>query len=124
MQLDYVQDYLDEQMNKLHAKNIASAAEVLEAWSSVLRGERKEPNILPNSTIVYLPPTNHEIIAAGKEIMKRWPDSMVKAKIENIKASTKLTNAKADALTTQDANVDDTVSDLLNKVRAKESDDK
>lgn len=125
LQLDYVQDYLNEEMKKLQAKNIASAEEVLGFFTKVLRGETHEQTVAPNSTIIDLKANINERINAGKEILKRYPnDPMAKAQLAKLQAEVKLTNAKADALTTQDANVDDAVSDLLNKVRDKESDDK
>ena len=124
LKLDYVQDYLNKQLNRLSIKGIASGYDVLKVFSDIVWGKRMETLIAPNSEKVTVPPSNSEVIAAGKEILKRWPDELMKAHIEKTKAETRLAKAKADALTTQDANVDDAVSDLLNKVRAKESDDK
>lgn len=124
LKLDYVQEYLQAQMDKLHAKNIANAYDVLEVWSSILWGKRKEPVVLPNSEVQWLEPNNSEVIAAGKEIMKRWPDDMVKAKIRKLKADTELTEAKTQMLGSGDKNAEDQLGSLIDKMDAIARDDK
>lgn len=120
LHLDYVQDYLNEQMNRLSLKGIASAYDVLKVWSNILWGKEMETVVAPNSTTVTVPPNNAQKIAAGKEIMKRWPDQMVKAKIAQTQAETKLTNAKTKMLTDTDDNTENSLSDILDKIEDKE----
>lgn len=123
LSLDYVKDYYKQEMDKLHKKNIASAEEVLMFYTKMMYGKINERVVAPNSSVVELPANNNERLSAAKELMKHYPTDMVKAQLRKLEAETKLTDAKAKMLTTQDASVDDAVSDLLNKVRDKESDD-
>lgn len=120
LQLDYVQSYLHEQLDKLHAKNIASAEEVLIFLTRLMNGKISEQVVAPNSSIVELRANNSERLNAAKELLKRYPTSMVKAQMKKLEAETKLTNAKTKMLTDGDDNTENSLSDILDKIEDKE----
>ncbi|WP_438450383.1 terminase small subunit [Lactobacillus kitasatonis] len=128
LKLDYVQDYLHEQLDKLHAKNIADTAEILTFFSKMMRGEITEQVVAPNSSVLELRANNNERLAAGKELIKRVPTDMVKAQMRKLEAETKLTDAKTKMLTNTDTSAEDELSSLIDKMdaiaRADKDDDK
>ena len=58
LKLDYVQDYLNKQLNRLSIKGIASGYDVLKVFSDIVWGKRMETLIAPNSEKVTVPPSN------------------------------------------------------------------
>lgn len=119
LKLDYVQDYLNQQLNVLHAKNIASAEEILEFLTKMMYGKISEKVIAPNSSVVELPANNNQKMNAAKELLKRYPNDMVKAQLKKLEAETKLTDAKTKMLTQDDTDADSALADILDKIEDK-----
>lgn len=119
LQLDYVQAYYKQQMNKLHAKNIASAEQVLMFLTKMMNGEINEETVAPNSTVVTLRANNSERLSAAKELLKRYPTDMIRTQIKKLEAETKLTDAKTKMLTQTDSDADDALANILDKIEDK-----
>lgn len=119
LELDYVQEYLHKQLDKLHAKNIASAEEVLAFLTKMMNGEISEQVVAPNSSVLELRANNNERLSAAKEILKRYPTDMVKKQIKKLESETKLTDAKTKMLTQGDDDADSALADILDKIEDK-----
>lgn len=124
LQLDYVKKYYQQQMNKLHAKNIASAEEVLMFLTHMMNGEISERLIAPNSSVIELPANNAERMSAAKELLKRYPTQIVKAQLKKLEAETKLTDARTKALGNGDKDAEDQLGSLIDKMDAIARNDK
>ena len=112
----YVKKYIAEQRKKIESHKIADAKEVMEFYSAVLRGEKKETVVI--ATPAGMETTTKEAdlktrISAAKELMKRYPlsddDPMQKQAYRKIKAEADILEAKASLLA---GNTNDTESML------------
>lgn len=104
---------IDAKMAEIESRKIADAKEVLEFFSSVLRAEVKEDVAVSSPEgveIVKLPPNIKMRVAAGKEIIKRYPnsDEMLQAQLTKAQAEAIIKKFEADKLT---GKVDDDVKD-------------
>lgn len=118
LSLDYVKDYYKQEMDKLHKKNIASAEEVLMFYTKMMYGKINERVVAPNSSVVELPANNNERLSAAKELMKHYPNDMVKAQLRKLEAETELTNAKTKMLGNGDKDAEDELGSLIDKMDA------
>lgn len=112
----YVKKYIAEQRKKIESHKIADAKEVMEFYSAVLRGKKKETVVI--ATPAGMETTTKEAdlktrISAAKELMKRYPlsddDPMQKQAYRKIKAEADILEAKASLLA---GNTNDTESML------------
>lgn len=100
--------YIDERMAEIESAKIAKAAEVLEYLTQVLRGQATETVTVGTGkgavTIDDSPPSIKDRMAAGRELLKRYPDSdeMLQAQIDKAKADATVAQAKVSKLTAQD----------------------
>ncbi|WP_288550030.1 terminase small subunit [uncultured Lacticaseibacillus sp.] len=93
---------IDERMKRLESDKIAKAAEVLQYFTTVLRGEAKETIIVSTpdgAESVENDPSIKDRMAAGKELLKRYPadDRMLGAQIKKLEAEADIMAAKASA---------------------------
>lgn len=95
-----IKNYVDERMAEIASSKIAKSDEVLKYYTSVLRGEAVETVVVTTSDSVHTvkkPPDLKTRIAAGKELMKRYPDSnkLVDAQVRKLEAEADIVEAKA-----------------------------
>ncbi|AHJ33679.1 terminase small subunit [Lacticaseibacillus paracasei] len=101
---------IDERMKRLESDKIAKAAEVLQYFTTVLRGEAKETIIVSTpdgAESVENDPSIKDRMAAGRELLKRYPgnDELLNAQltkiitdIEKTKADVRKSKAEADIM--------------------------
>lgn len=82
-----VSEYIKERMKQLEKPRIATADEVLQKFTEILRQEAKEEvtelNQMTGEFVVYhKKPSMQEVIRAGAELMKRYP---TKQELEKLK---------------------------------------
>lgn len=97
-----IKAYIDAKMAGIESHKIASAKEVLQYLTRVLRGEEKEeiPDNVNGGTIKR-PPLIKDRTIAGREIMKRYPldDPMVATQLKKLQAEADTAIWKRDELT-------------------------
>lgn len=65
-----VSQYIDEQLDKLHNRSIADAAEIMQYFTSVMRGEIKEQMVTDDGDIVDIDTKTTDRTNAAKELAK------------------------------------------------------
>lgn len=98
---------IDERMKRLESDKIAKAAEVLQYFTTVLRGEAKETIIVSTpdgADAVENDPSIKDRMSAGKELLKRYPtdDRMLGAQIKKLEAEADIMAAKAKRETSEE----------------------
>lgn len=98
-----IRAYIEERSAEIASAKIASAREVMEFYSRVLRGEETEE--IPMATAqevvtVTKKPAIKDKIAVSKEILKRYPvnDPVEKQKLKKLAADARISEAKAKSL--------------------------
>lgn len=100
LQKPTVKAYIDAKMAEIESSKIATATEVLQFYTSVLRAEVTETIVVgtgDGAEVVETPPKTSERISAAREIMKRYPlsDPMAKEQLRKLKADVRIAEAKA-----------------------------
>lgn len=98
----YLKAAIDERMKAMEDDTIAKATEVLEYFTTVLRGTARETVAVATMDGVEQvdnPPSIKDRMAAGKELLKRYPadDRMLGAQIKKLEAEADIMAAKASA---------------------------
>lgn len=105
-----IKSYIAERMKRIESDKIAKAAEVLQYFTTVLRGEAKETIIVSTpdgAESVENEPSIKDRMAAGRELLKRYPgnDELLNAQltkiitdIEKTKADVRKSKAEADIM--------------------------
>lgn len=107
-----IKAYIDGKMAEIESHKIADAKEVLQFYTSVLRGETTEeiPDQI-NGGLIVKKPSIKERISAAKELMKRYPvsDPLVAAQLKKLQAEADTAIWKRDELTGKNDTGDKTV---------------
>ena len=105
--------YIDERLNELSNSKIATAEEILEYLTSVVRGEQVE-DVVTNKGIFHdVPVGAKDRLTAAKEILKRYPyDPISKVQLKKIEADIKLIEARTKILDS----ANDADNPVLNKM--------
>ena len=103
----YLKAAIDERMKAMEDDTIAKAAEVLEYFTTVLRGTARETVAVATMDGVEQvdnPPSIKDRMSAGKELLKRYPadDRMLGAQIKKLEAEADIMAAKAKRETSED----------------------
>ena len=103
----YLKAAIDERMKAMEDDTIAKAAEVLEYFTTVLRGTARETVAVATMDGVEQvdnPPSIKDRMSAGKELLKRYPadDRMLGAQIKKLEAEADIMEAKAKRETSED----------------------
>jgi phage terminase small subunit len=99
-----IKQAIDDLMQQLEDNKIAKADEVLQFFTSVLRGDATETvNIGTPQGVITIddsPPTNKDRMIAGKELLKRYPnsDDQLQAKLRKLTAEAEIAEARSKAL--------------------------
>lgn len=109
----YIKDYIDERLEELSNSKIATAEEILEYLTSVVRGEQVE-DVVTNKGIFHdVPVGAKDRLTAAKEILKRYPyDPISKVQLKKIEADIKLIEARTKILNS----ANDADNPVLNKM--------
>lgn len=98
-----IKAYIEERSAEIASAKIASAREVMEFYSRVLRGEETEE--IPMATAqdvvtVTKKPSIKDKVSVAREILKRFPlyDPVEKQKLKKLAADTRISEAKAKAM--------------------------
>lgn len=107
-----VKSYIDSKMNEIESHKIADAKEVLEFFTDVLRGKAKEIAVVGTPygvEEVEKPPDIKAQMSAGKELMKRYPESneLLQAQIRKAKAEADIREAEANIANGNGAEIPD-----------------
>lgn len=100
LQKPTVKAYIDAKMAEIESSKIATAKEVMEFYTRVLREEETEEVIVTTAEDVVTmekKPAFSERLSAAKEIMKRYPlsDPMANEQLRKLKADVRIAEAKA-----------------------------
>ena len=104
-----VTDYIKARMKELEKPRIATANEVLETFTSILRQEATEEvtelnPVTGEFVVIEKTPSISEVIKAGSELMKRYPDAKTAEKlsleIEKLKQQTQGSDEQDDKIST------------------------
>lgn len=108
-----IKAYIDERLEELSNSKIATAEEILEYLTSVVRGEQVE-DVVTNKGIFHdVPVGAKDRLTAAKEILKRYPyDPISKVQLKKIEADIKLIEARTKILNS----ANDTDNPVLNKM--------
>lgn len=107
-----------ELTNSFVSHKVADVREILEFLTKSMRGEVLEPIQIGYKLQMVKPPVKSRVSAA-KEILKRYPtDEMSKAQIRKILADARLSEAKAKQLETGGHDVDDSLANVLSRIRS------
>lgn len=73
-----VKSYISEKMSEIESSKVATMSEVMEVWTSILRGERSEEVVMMDPTTgdikrIEKKADNATVIRAGAELAKRYP---------------------------------------------------
>lgn len=109
-----IKSYIDQRRKEIESHKIADAKEVMEFYSSVLRGEAKETVVV--STPYGMKKTEKEPdiktrLSAGRELMKRYPanDPVIEQQLRKLKADADLAEYKANLVANPDKIPDKTI---------------
>lgn len=109
-----IKSYIDKRRKEIESHKIADAKEVMEFYSSVLRGESTETVVV--STPFGMKKTEKEPdiktrLSAGRELMKRYPTNnpVVEQQLRKLKADAELAEYKANLVTNPDKIKDKTI---------------
>lgn len=95
-----IKSYIDERMQQIEDEKIADATEVLQYFTSVLRGEAKETVVVGGpmgAETVDKQPDIKTRLSAGKELLKRYPgnDKLVEQQIRKLSAEADIAEGRA-----------------------------
>ena len=96
----YLKAAIDERMKAMEDDTIAKATEVLEYFTTVLRGTARETVAVATMDGVEQvdnPPSIKDRMAAGKELLKRYPgnDKLVEQQIRKLSAEADIAEGRA-----------------------------
>ena len=115
-----VTDYIKERMKQLEKPKIATANEVLEKFTAILRQEATEEvtelnPVTGEFVTIDKKPNISEVIKAGSELMKRYPDAKTAEKlsleIEKLKQQTQGSDEQDDKISTYINKLKDAIAD-------------
>lgn len=120
-----IKAYIDERLKEIESQKIATADEVLQVLTSIIRLEFREEQqaINPLTGAIEMlenKPTTKDVISASKELLKRYPllntdlmcDKLV-AEVAKAEAEARIAQNKADKLTS-DEHTDELLKALIN----------
>lgn len=116
-----IKAYIDAKMAEIESNKIATAKEVLEFYTSVMRAEVTETIVVgtgDGAEIVETPPKPSERISAAREIMKRYPlsDPMANEQLRKLKADVRIAEAKAKAMEDSGQDITMALDSIMDKL--------
>lgn len=120
-----IKAYIDAKMAEIESHKIADAKEVLEFYTSVMRGEKKETVFIQNGDVYVEEQKEADLktrIGAARELMKRYPndDPFIEQQLRKLKAEAEIAETKAKNMT--DGQGDELTINFIRTDRSKEDD--
>lgn len=120
-----VKSYIDAKMAEIESHKIADAKEVLEFYTSVMRGEKKETVFIQTGDVYVEEQKEADLktrIGAARELMKRYPndDPFIEQQLRKLKAEAEIAETKAKNMT--DGQGDELTINFIRTDRSKEDD--
>lgn len=120
-----VKSYIDAKMAEIESHKIADAKEVLEFYTSVMRGEKKETVFIQTGDVYVEEQKEADLktrISAARELMKRYPndDPFIEQQLRKLKAEAEIAETKAKNMT--DGQGDELTINFIRTDRSKEDD--
>ncbi|RMC35983.1 terminase small subunit [Lactobacillus sp. ESL0236] len=98
-----VKAYIESRMKRLESAKLASAKEVLEYLTSVMRGEQTETVATAKGIFKGIEVSAKDRITAAKELLKRYPsDPISNAQLRKMVAEAKMAEYKVEQLNSDD----------------------
>ena len=120
-----IKKYLDVLMQEMETPAIATASEVLEYLSDVMRGLTTDQEFSPLGEKEEVRAPTKDRIKAAIQLLKRYPDDRLsKAQIRKLEADAKLSEAKAKQISSGKDPAEDTLAKILEKIAEKDKEDK
>ena len=95
--------YIEEKIKEIESAKLATAQEILEYLTSVMRGEQTETVVTAKGLYRNVEVSAKDRISAAKELLKRYPiDPLAKAQLRKIKADATIAEHQAEQLTSDD----------------------
>lgn len=86
LQLEHIQNRIKEYRElALNTEDIASAHELMEFFTRVIKGEVTDHVVTPTGKIIEKQPSVDARLKAAQELLKRYPDAYRQAKTERLK---------------------------------------
>lgn len=116
-----IKSYIDAKMAEIESSKIATAKEVLEFYTRVLREEETEEVVLAaGEDVVKLrkKPSTSDKISVAKEIMKRYPllDPMANEQLRKLKADVRIAEAKAKVMEDSGQDIVTALDSIMDKL--------
>ncbi len=123
-----IKAYIDAKMAEIESRKIADAREVLEFYTSVMRGDKKETIFVPYGDTYAEEQKEADMktrISAAREIMKRYPTSdpyidhkidKLKADIANTELENKIKKAKLKLLESSEGSAENYLLELIEAI--------
>lgn len=120
-----VKSYIDAKMAEIESHKIADAKEVLEFYTSVMRGEKKETVFIQTGDVYVEEQKEADLktrIIAARELMKRYPndDPFIEQQLRKLKAEAEIAETKAKNMS--DGQGDELTINFIRTDRSKEDD--
>lgn len=120
-----IKSYIDAKMAEIESHKIADAKEVLEFYTSVMRGEKKETVFIQAGDAYVEEQKEADLktrISAARELMKRYPndDPFIEQQLRKLKAEAEIAETKAKNMT--DGQGDELTINFIRTDRSKEDD--
>ncbi|MCR1902303.1 terminase small subunit [Ligilactobacillus apodemi] len=120
-----LKSYIDAKMAEIESHKIADAKEVLEFYTSVMRGEKKETVFIQTGDVYVEEQKEADLktrISAARELMKRYPndDPFIEQQLRKLKAEAEIAETKAKNMT--DGQGDELTINFIRTDRSKEDD--
>ena len=117
-----VKAYIEKRLKQIESAKLATAQEILEYLTSVMRGEQTETVVTSKGLYKNVEVSAKDRISAAKELLKRYPiDPLTKVQLRKINAEADLTEARVKAMhgnnTTQEDKVTKMMGELQDAIR-------
>lgn len=110
--------YIEEKIKEIESAKLATAQEILEYLTSVMRGEQTETVVTAKGLYKNIEVSAKDRITAAKELIKRYPvDPLSKMQLRKINAEADLTEARVKAMQGNNTTQEDKVAKMMGELQ-------
>lgn len=110
--------YIEEKIKGIESAKLATAQEILEYLTSVMRGEQTETVVTAKGLYKNVEVSAKDRITAAKELLKRYPiDPLSKMQLRKINAEVDLTEARVKAMQGNNNTQEDKVAKMMGELQ-------
>lgn len=110
--------YIEEKIKEIESAKLATAQEILEYLTSVMRGEQTETVVTAKGLYRNVEVSAKDRISAAKELLKRYPvDPLSKMQLRKINAEADLTEARVKAMQGNNTTQEDKVAKMMGELQ-------